>query len=62
MVQYYQLISYYYLFILFPNKKRFFELKSCVITTHGLVKKTDKIPQSDLSKAISLMQLYFEQK
>lgn len=33
-----------------------------VISTHGLIKKTDKTPQGDLDKAERLRKLYWEQK
>ncbi len=33
-----------------------------VISTHGLIKKTDKTPQGDLDKAERLRKLYFELK
>jgi len=33
-----------------------------VISTHGLIKKTDKTPQGDLDKAKRLRKLYLEQK
>ena len=33
-----------------------------VISTHGLIKKTDKTPQGDLDKAERLRKIYFEQK
>ena len=33
-----------------------------VISTHGLIKKTDKTPQSDLDKAERLRKKYFELK
>jgi phage-related protein len=33
-----------------------------VISTHGLIKKTDKTPKSDLDKAERLRKLYFELK
>ncbi len=33
-----------------------------VIATHGLIKKTDKTPQSDLEKAERLRKKYFELK
>jgi phage-related protein len=33
-----------------------------VISTHGLIKKTDKIPQSDLDRAERLRKKYFELK
>ena len=33
-----------------------------VISTHGIVKKTDKIPKKEIEKACKLRELYFEQK
>ena len=33
-----------------------------VISTHGIIKKTDKIPKSEIEKAKAIMKLYFEQK
>lgn len=33
-----------------------------VVSTHGLIKKTDKIPQGDLDKAERLRKKYFERK
>ena len=36
--------------------------ETVVISTHGLIKKTDKTPVSDLEKAERLRKLYFEQK
>ena len=33
-----------------------------VISTHGLIKKTDKTPQNDLEKAERLRKKYFEVK
>jgi phage-related protein len=33
-----------------------------VISTHGLIKKTDKTPHSDIAKAEKLRRIYFEQK
>jgi phage-related protein len=38
------------------------EKATVVISTHGLIKKTDKTPIADLEKAERLRQLYFEQK
>lgn len=38
------------------------KLDSLVITTHGLIKKTDKTPLADLEKAERIRRLYFEQK
>jgi phage-related protein len=36
--------------------------KTVVISTHGIIKKSDKTPKSDLEKAEKLRKLYFEQK
>jgi phage-related protein len=33
-----------------------------VISTHGLIKKTDKIPKSEIEKAERLRELYFKTK
>ena len=33
-----------------------------VIATHGIIKKTDKTPQSEIEKAERLRKLYFERK
>lgn len=35
---------------------------SIVISTHGLIKKTDKIPAGEVEKAERLRKLYFESK
>ena len=36
--------------------------ETLVLATHGLVKKTGKIPQSDLDKAERIRQQYFDKK
>jgi len=36
--------------------------ETIVISTHGLIKKTDKTPQGDLDKAERLRKIYFENK
>ena len=36
--------------------------ETVVISTHGLIKKTDKTPQGDLEKAERLRRRYFENK
>lgn len=36
--------------------------ETVVVSTHGLIKKTDKTPPSDLVKAEKLRKLYFEHK
>ncbi|MEN6354631.1 MAG: type II toxin-antitoxin system RelE/ParE family toxin [Bacteroidales bacterium] len=33
-----------------------------VIATHGIIKKTDKIPKTEIEKAKAIMKQYFEQK
>lgn len=38
------------------------KVDTVVISTHGLIKKTDKTPQGDLDKAERLRKLYMEQK
>jgi phage-related protein len=35
---------------------------SVVVSTHGIIKKTDKIPQADLDKAERIRKIYYEQK
>jgi len=50
----------HYRLLAFWDKRE--KIESLVISTHGLVKKTDKIPQGDLDKAEKLRKLYFEQK
>ena len=37
-------------------------IDTVVISTHGIIKKTDKTPQGDLDKAERLRNLYLEQK
>lgn len=36
--------------------------ETLVIATHGMIKKTDKMPNSEIEKAKAIMKLYFEQK
>ena len=36
--------------------------ETVVVSTHGIIKKTDKIPQGDLEKAEKLRSLYFKYK
>ena len=38
------------------------QTNTVVISTHGLIKKTDKIPQGDLDRAERLRNLYYEFK
>lgn len=51
--------TYYRLFAFWDKTSN---IATVVISTHGLIKKTDKIPQGDISKAERLKELYFEQK
>jgi phage-related protein len=37
-------------------------VKTLVVATHGLIKKTDKIPKDEINKAKAIMKQYFEQK
>lgn len=36
--------------------------ETLVIATHGIIKKTDKVPKKEFEKARAIMKLYFEQK
>jgi phage-related protein len=36
--------------------------ETLVIATHGIIKKTDKIPKSEIEKARAIMKQYFEGK
>ena len=36
--------------------------ETLVIATHGIIKKTDKIPKAEIEKAKTIMKQYFEQK
>ena len=36
--------------------------ETLVIATHGIIKKTDKIPKAEIEKAKAIMKHYFEQK
>jgi len=36
--------------------------ETLVVATHGIIKKTDKVPKGDIEKAKAMMKLYFEQK
>jgi phage-related protein len=38
------------------------KIETLVIATHGVIKKTDKVPRKEIEKARAIMQLYFEQK
>ena len=51
--------TYYRLFAFWDKTSN---TATVVVSTHGFIKKTDKIPQGDISKAERLKELYFEQK
>jgi phage-related protein len=36
--------------------------ETLVVATHGIIKKTDKIPRAEIDKAKVIMKQYFEQK
>ncbi len=36
--------------------------ETLVVATHGIIKKTDKIPKAEIEKAKAIMRQYFEQK
>ena len=38
------------------------KLETLVLSTHGIVKKTDKIPKADIEKAVKIRAEYFDQK
>ena len=50
----------YYRFFAFWDKTE--KIDTIVISTHGLIKKTDKTPLGDIDKAERLRKLYFQQK
>ena len=37
-------------------------VKTLVVATHGIIKKTDKVPKSEIDKARAVMKLYFKEK
>lgn len=51
--------SYYRLFAFWDKTDK---EDTVVISTHGLIKKTDKIPKSEITKAERLRQQYFNSK
>jgi phage-related protein len=51
--------TYYRLFAFWDKTEK---SNTVVVSTHGLIKKTDKTPSKDLNKAENLRKLYFEQK
>ena len=51
--------TYYRLFAFWD---KFDKTETIVISTHGIIKKTDKTPKNEIEKAERLRLLYFEQK
>ncbi len=51
--------SYYRLFSFWDKTEN---ADTLVVATHGIVKKTNKIPKSEIDKAKRIMNQYFEQK
>ena len=51
--------TYYRLFAFWDKTEK---IDTIVISTHGLIKKTDKTPLGDIDKAERLRKLYFQQK
>jgi len=38
------------------------DAKSLIVATHGFIKKTEKTPQKEINKAISIRDIYFKNK
>jgi len=36
--------------------------ETLIVSTHGIIKKTDKVPKSEIEKARQIMKKYFDQK
>ncbi len=51
--------TYYRLFAFWDKDDK---TDTVVISTHGIIKKTDKVPQSDIDKAERLRLKYFKEK
>lgn len=51
--------NYYRLFAFWDKSER---TETIVISTHGLIKKTDKVPKSEIDKAERIRKKYFELK
>lgn len=37
-------------------------VETLVVATHGIIKKTDKVPKSEIEKARAIMRFYFNEK
>lgn len=51
--------THYRLFAFWDKTEK---IETLVITTHGIIKKTDKTPSKEIEKAEKLRELYFDQK
>lgn len=51
--------NYYRIFAFWDKEDR---EETLVLTTHGIIKKTDKIPEKEIEKAKQIRKLYFELK
>ncbi|MEJ7683668.1 MAG: type II toxin-antitoxin system RelE/ParE family toxin [Segetibacter sp.] len=51
--------TYYRLFAFWDKEDK---MEAVVISTHGLIKKTDKTPKSEIEKAERLREKYFNEK
>ena len=51
--------TYYRLFAFWDRREK---IDTVVISTHGIIKKTGKVPKTELDKAESIRKMYFEQK
>jgi phage-related protein len=50
----------YYRILAFWDKTE--KTETLVVATHGIIKKTDKVPKGEIEKARAIMRLYFDQK
>lgn len=50
----------YYRLLAFWDKSG--DTETLVVATHGIIKKTDKMPKAEIEKAKAIMKQYFEQK
>ena len=51
--------TYYRVFSFWDKTEK---TETLVVATHGIVKKTEKIPKGEIERAKAIMKLYFEQK
>jgi phage-related protein len=51
--------NYFRLFTFWDKSEK---IDTVVISTHGIIKKTDKVPKSEIEKAERIRKVYFERK